>query len=182
MKKNRAGVKKLAGYIAHRIFDANGSQIVVYVARAQGLHVGERYAVVCDLHGVMTGHSSKRGALDDMRRPEFCPDCMEDCVLIEDAIKEGRARVRARYEPEPCEVVELEAIANHLSVAQAIRAELSPEDAVFVASVALRKSQAFVDRLNLVLGWRGGACLSPAELAQFYLSTAKQIESAGEPS
>lgn len=65
-----------AGYVGHAVYKATGARIVVYVAQEQGLDVDGRYAVVCELHSTLAGETSKRRALRDMRRPEFCEDCM----------------------------------------------------------------------------------------------------------
>lgn len=65
------------GYVAHRHYKPSGSRIVIYRSAEQGLDVAERWAVVCDLHGVMCGARTRKLAWADMQIPEFCQSCMD---------------------------------------------------------------------------------------------------------
>lgn len=85
-------LKEQAGYIKHRTFEPSGSRIVVYRAAEQGIDIEERYAVVCELHGIISGVSSKRQALADMRHPiDFCQECFE--AVADQLVKEGLLEV-----------------------------------------------------------------------------------------
>lgn len=67
-----------AGYVAEKIFAPSQSHIVIYVAEAQGVDVGEnKYAVVCTTHGCMVGATSVPKARPIMKCPDFCEACME---------------------------------------------------------------------------------------------------------
>ncbi len=65
-----------AGYITEKIFKPSGSHIVIYKAEAQGIDVGgDKYAVVCSLHGSITSDTNIPGARLSMKSAEFCEEC-----------------------------------------------------------------------------------------------------------
>ena len=70
-----------AGFVGQATYEATGTRITVYVARAQGIDVEGRYAVVCELHGALVGETSKRRAMRSARFPEFCEACMSKNCL-----------------------------------------------------------------------------------------------------
>jgi hypothetical protein len=91
-----------SGYIKHHVFEPTGSRIVVYVAADQGLDIGARYAVVCELHGAIAGVSSKRQAVADMRHPiDFCHDCCE--AVADQLVDEGLLEV-VEHDESHCKV------------------------------------------------------------------------------
>lgn len=73
-----------AGYIAEKIFGATGSHIVIYRAVEQGIDVGgDKYAVVCSLHGSITSDRNIPCARLSMKHPAFCEECMERSSEVE---------------------------------------------------------------------------------------------------
>jgi len=64
------------GYIAERRNPFTAGKVVIYVAAAQDLDVGEKYAVVCDTHGTLVGEPSIPKARLSMKAPDnFCEPC-----------------------------------------------------------------------------------------------------------
>ena len=66
-----------AGYVAERANPhAPGRKVVIYVAEAQGIDAGAKYAVVCDEHATILGVASVPSARAAMKAPEsFCEGC-----------------------------------------------------------------------------------------------------------
>lgn len=72
-----------AGYVAEKIFLPTGSHIVIYKAVEQGIDVGgDKYAVVCSLHGTITSDNNIPGARLSMKHPAFCEACMERSLEV----------------------------------------------------------------------------------------------------
>lgn len=68
----------LAGYVASRHNIINNGWVVIYVAAEQGMDVGEKYMVSCELHGALVGVSSVAKARPRLKVPDFCEECMAD--------------------------------------------------------------------------------------------------------
>lgn len=187
-------LKEQAGYIKHRTFEPSGSRIVVYRASEQGIDIGERYAVVCELHGMISGVSSKRQALADMRHPiDFCAECMES--VCEDLCAEGLLeRVEPDDHDQHCEVCgePIERVTSvehapgkHVTVtltpenwAHAVRPYLADDDMRFVALIAVRHTEKFGARVRAL----APDLISGPDLAALMLRVANGIDKEGQPS
>jgi hypothetical protein len=67
-----------AGYVASRRNIINNGWVVIYIAAEQGVDVGGKYMVVCELHNTIVGVSSIRKARPYLKVPDFCKKCMAD--------------------------------------------------------------------------------------------------------
>ena len=65
-----------AGYICSRRSLINRGWVVIYLADAQGVDVGAKYAVVCETHNIMVGVTSVAKGRPLLKRPDFCEQCM----------------------------------------------------------------------------------------------------------
>lgn len=66
-----------AGYICELIFKPSRSHIVIYIATEQGIDAGgDKYAVVCSVHGAIVGVPNLPKAREIMKCADFCEDCM----------------------------------------------------------------------------------------------------------
>lgn len=77
-RKRRKRHNHEAGYVAERMNPfVRDEKVVIYEASAQGIDVdGNRYAIICDVHGTLVGTNSLRDARGFMKFPEFCEACM----------------------------------------------------------------------------------------------------------
>lgn len=68
-----------AGYICELKNRLTGiGHVVIYIASEQGIDVGDnKYAIVCETHGTMTGTTSLPKARKIMKMPDFCEDCIK---------------------------------------------------------------------------------------------------------
>lgn len=86
-----------AGYIASRRNELNRGWVVIYRSDEAGIDVGAKYAVVCELHGTMTGVSSVQKARRLLKYPDFCEQCAldyVDCLVEHDGgeeVERGKA-------------------------------------------------------------------------------------------
>jgi hypothetical protein len=67
-----------AGYVASRHNIINNGWVVIYRAAEQNMDVGEKYMIVCELHGTLVGVSSIPKARPCLKVPDFCEACMAD--------------------------------------------------------------------------------------------------------
>lgn len=68
-----------AGYIAEKIFKPSGSHIVIYVAAEQNMDAGgDKYAIVCSLHGSLVGSPNIPKAREIMKCADFCEQCQQE--------------------------------------------------------------------------------------------------------
>lgn len=67
-----------ADYVCELIFKPSQSHIVIYRAAEQGMDVGgEKYAVVCSMHGSLVGVPNLPVAREVMKCADFCKECMK---------------------------------------------------------------------------------------------------------
>lgn len=74
--RDRVLYREQAGYKHHRHYAPSQSDIVVYIAREQGMDVDGRYAVVCTRHSTLVGVATLALAKQDAYFPAFCEECM----------------------------------------------------------------------------------------------------------
>jgi len=70
------------GYVAERKNPLSGGKVVIYIAEQQGIDIGAKYAVVCDVHHTIAGATSIPDARIIMKYPEFCEACMEAAATV----------------------------------------------------------------------------------------------------
>lgn len=76
-KSRRKPHNQDAGYICELIYKPSNSHIVIYRAAEQSIDVGgNKYAVVCSVHGAIVSDTNLPGARLSMKMPAFCEDCM----------------------------------------------------------------------------------------------------------
>lgn len=67
-----------AGYICELIFKPSRSHIVIYKAAEAGMDSGgDKFAVVCSVHGALVGVPNLPMAREVMKCADFCEECMK---------------------------------------------------------------------------------------------------------